>query len=548
MKYRLLLLSTFAIAGCDNVAETPVDTRAAAVDSVTGGEIRWHMEVLAADDMQGRAAGTAEYDAAANYVADRYRHIGLLPLGDKGSYFQTIRFFETRLQPDSSRFSLSNGETEVELRFRDDFIRAGGYGSTNESITAPLVFVGHGIVAPEYAHDDFAGVDVAGKILVVLSGAPAHFATDQRAFYSSRRGKQATAVERGAVGIIGVRTPVDQKRRPWDRYLPGIGSPGMRWVDENDQPFEGYPELAGSAIVSEAGAAKLFELAAVNLDEVFESHANGASGGFDLGLTATLARESRQRRVSSANVVGLLKGSDPELRNEYIVYTAHLDHIGVRPGEDGDDIHNGAYDNAAGIGIILEIAAAMAVMDTRPRRSVIFAAVTAEEKGLQGSSYFAKNPPVPARKLVANVNIDMPYLGFPVGDVHAFGAEHSTLQSAAAQAAKLSGLSLTPDPLPQEVRFVRSDQFSFVKEGIPALALKAGSQSSSPDVDGAAALDDFLKNHYHRASDDLDLPYDGAAAERFARMGLLLGLIVADNQQRPRWNDADFFGEKFARP
>jgi hypothetical protein len=547
VKYGFLFLSMFVVVACENVEEVPVDMRSTAVDSVTGSEIRQHMEVLAADIMQGRAAGTGDFDAAARYVADRYRNIGLLPLGDKGSYFQTIDFFETRLDPESAAVSLSKDDAVIELAFRDDFIRAGGYGDKNETITAPLVFVGHAIVAPEYQHDDFDNVDVEGKILVMLSGAPPQFATDQRAFYSSSRGKQAIAAERGAVGIINVRTPIDQKRRPWARYLPGIGSPGMRWLDENDEPYQGYPELAGSATFSEVGAVKLFEMAGVNLDELFEKHAAGMTGSFEMGVTASLTRTSKQRKVSSSNVLGLLKGSDPELQGQYIVYTAHLDHIGVRPGEHGDDIYNGAYDNAAGIGTILEIAGAMAVMDTRPRRSVIFAAVTAEEKGLQGSSYFAKNPPVPIAELVANVNIDMPFLGFPIGDVHAFGAEHSTLMSAVAEATAISNLKLTPDPLPDEVRFVRSDQFSFVKEGIPALAFKTGSMSLDPNIDGEAALNDFLKNHYHRPSDDLDLPYDSDAAERFAQAGLLIGLIVADDENRPQWNSGDFFGDKFAR-
>ena len=284
-----------------------------------------------------------------------------------------------------------------------------------------------------------------------------------------------------------------------------------------------------------------------DLDALFVKHEAGGTGSFDLGVSATLARSSTQRRVSSANVVGVLEGSDPELRDEYLVYTGHLDHIGLRPGKNGDDIHNGAYDNAAGVGAILEIAQAMSQLPVKPRRSVIFAMVTAEEKGLQGSSYFTKNPPVPASQLVANINIDMPYLGFPVLDVHAFGAEHSTLMAPADEATRQLGMQLTPDPKPEEVRFIRSDQFSFVVEGIPAVAFKAGMISSDPAIDGEAALDDFLKNHYHQSSDDLDLPYSAEGAERFARAGLLMGLIVADDDERPRWVENDFFGDRFAK-
>jgi Zn-dependent M28 family amino/carboxypeptidase len=189
----------------------------------------------------------------------------------------------------------------------------------------------------------------------------------------------------------------------------------------------------------------------------------------------------------------------------------------------------------------------MAVLEVAPRRSIIFAALTGEEKGLQGSSYLAKNPPVTARAMVANINIDMPYLGFPVADIEAFGAEHSTLLAAVRAATAKAGMGLTPDPMPEEVRFVRSDQFSFVREGIPAIALKAGSASSDPKFDGAAMLRDFLKNHYHQPSDDLDLPFSAEGAERFVRTALLVGLDVAENDERPRWNPGDFFGDKFAQ-
>jgi len=546
MKEKIALcLPLLVLVACGPGGE-PADDRSRALASVTGTDVRAHMEVLAADEMRGREAGTDDYRRAADYVVARYREAGLQPLSEDGGYFQRIAFRETRLVPESARMSLRHGDETVELVFRDDFLRDGGYGETEEEVTAGLVFAGHGIVAPEFGHDDYAGVDVTGSIVVLLSGAPPHFDTDRRAFYSSGSGKAREAVSRGAVGIVTIRTPVDQARRAWERYLPGVGTPGMRWLDGQGMPHEGFPELAGSALLSQPGAEKLFAMAGHDLAAVFDKHAAGGTGAFELGVEATLARTSRQRDVSSVNVVGVLEGSDPELKNEYVVYTAHLDHIGIRPGRDGDDIHNGAYDNAAGIGVILEIAEALGAMDVPPRRSVIFAAVTAEEKGLQGSSYFAKNPPVPVDDIVANINIDMPYLGFPVNDIQAFGAEHSSLYAAVSEATAAMGMGLTPDPLPEEVRFIRSDQFSFVKEGIPALAFKAGTHSSDPDVDGDAMLADFLKNHYHLPSDDLRLPYSVEGAERFARAGLLLGLIVADADERPAWNEGDFFGDRFA--
>jgi len=518
----------------------------ALLERIKGKNVRQHMLILASDEMKGREAGTDNYDNAADYVIQNFKNYGLKSMGDDGVYTQSIRFLESRLDVETAKFSVHKDNTKIDLIFRDDFIRSGGFGGINEEISAPMVFVGYGIVAPEYNHDDFAGVEVTNKILVMLSGAPPGFSTDQRAFYSSGRGKAQVAIARGAVGIITLRTPVDQKRRPWARYLPGVGSPGMRWLDDDGLPFQGHQELKGTATVSQSGAEKIFALSGHNLEQIFSFHQEGGIKSFGMDITATLSRSSIQREVNSANVIGYVEGSDPELSNEFLIYTAHLDHIGIRTGKEGDDIHNGAYDNAAGIGSILEIADSISIMNPAPRRSIIFAAVTAEEKGLQGSSYFVKNPPIPIENLVANINIDMPYLGFPVADLHAFGAEHSSLHDAVEKASDYIGMQFTPDPLPEEVRFVRSDQFSFVKEGIPAVALKAGTISSDPSIDGSKELDNFLKNHYHQSSDDLDLPFSEEGTEGFVRTALLLGLIVADEDEKPTWNKGDFFGDKFS--
>jgi Zn-dependent M28 family amino/carboxypeptidase len=300
-------------------------------------------------------------------------------------------------------------------------------------------------------------------------------------------------------------------------------------------------------VLSESGAAELFDLAGRDLTALFERHLGGEAGGFELDVSATLARQSAQRRATAPNVLGLLRGGDRALRGEFVLYTAHLDHLGIRPGTAGDEIHNGAYDNAAGVAAVLEIARAMTRASPRPRRSIIFAAVTAEEKGLQGSQYLATHTPVPIEDIVANINIDMPYLGFPIADVEGFGVEHSTLHLALTRATGQLGLTLTPDPRPELVRFIRSDQFSFVERGVPSLILKPGSKSADAAIDGGARLEAFLRDHYHRPSDDLDLPFSEQAAERFVRAALLLGLDVANDDRRPEWNDNDFFGDRFAR-
>jgi Zn-dependent M28 family amino/carboxypeptidase len=548
---RIVLATSFLalIPSACNSIDAPSDRPyTATLESLSGARIRNHIEVLAADDMQGREAGTAGHLKAAEYVASQFAEIGLNPLGDRSTYFQNIDFLETRLVEGSASMVLHRGKIDRSLEFGKDFVVYGGFGGAEDSVTAPLVFVGFGIQAAEYNHDDFAGVDVNGRILVEFTGAPPQFANDERAYYSSGTGKQALAIELGAIGIVTIRTPVDQQRLTWPRVLASAASPGMRWLEADRAPHDGFPELSGNAMLSESGAEQLFQLAGRDLGELFEHHADGGgAGSFELGVSVTVSHQSAQRHTSSPNVLALLRGSDQKLRNEYVLFTAHLDHLGVRASDNGDDINNGAYDNAAGVAIVIEVAGALASLSPAPRRSVIFAAVTAEEKGLRGSDFLAHNPPAAIGDIVANINIDMPYLGYPIADVEGFGVNHSTLHNALIRATEELGIALSPDEHPELVRLIRSDQFSFVQQGIPGLNLKPGSNSSDPDIDGSELRGTFLREHYHGPSDDLDLPFSEEGAERFVRVAFLLGLIVANDEQPPKWQDGDFFGERYAQ-
>lgn len=520
----------------------PADTTIAA--AISASRIRAHIEFLADDLMEGREAGTSGYDLAARYVVSQFRLLGLEPAGVEGGYFQPIRFITSRLAEGSATLSIE-GKSTQRLVFKTDFVSGGGYGEISTSVTAPLVFVGFGVTAPELGYDDFAGIDVAGKIAVMLSGAPAHFPTDQRAFYSSGAGKRERLADHGAVATIAVRTPVDEKRFAWERIALGSGSKGMRWLQPNGNPWHGFTNFKGNVLLSRAGAEKLFADAPQTLENIFARAEAGETNSFDMGISATLERSSEQTRVQSANVIGLLEGSDPELINEYVVFTAHLDHIGIRPSKTDDKIHNGAYDNATGVAIMLETARAIAAMPVRPRRSIIFLAVTAEEKGLLGSEYFARNPTVPIGSIIANVNIDMPVLDFESTDIIAFGAEHSTLNEIVSQAAASEGMSLAPDPYPEEVIFIRSDQYRFIQQGVPAVALWPGLTARDTAIDGAQVRGGFMANHYHQPSDDISLPFNDAAAERFARINFKIGLELANRDARPLWIAGDFFGAMF---
>jgi Zn-dependent M28 family amino/carboxypeptidase len=285
----------------------------------------------------------------------------------------------------------------------------------------------------------------------------------------------------------------------------------------------------------------------VPLEDVFEQAANSKVTGFALPVTATIASRSEHRAFASSNVVGFLKGSDPALEGTSVVYTAHLDHVGIGEPVDGDRIYNGAYDNASGTAVVLEVARAFTRLQTRPRRSVVFLFVTGEERGLLGSDYFAKHPTVAAGTVVANVNVDMPLFLEPIAEVVAFGAEHSTLATPVARAVAEAGLRLIPDTMPEENIFIRSDQYSFVLQGVPAVYLSPGVGSSEAETKGGLLIREFLKKHYHMPSDDLGRPMDLDSAERFIRANVLIGYAVASDPEPPRWKPGNFFGETFGK-
>lgn len=541
-----LLAVALTVAGCQGEPDASTPKTGELSGKVSAERFRTHMEVLADDGMAGRETGSEGYLMAARYAASQFEGFGLVPAGDGAGFFQWVPFLSTRLDPESPRLLVHRGREEIDFAFPDDYVVYAGFTAGEQSVTADLAFVGYGIQAPAFGHDDFAGIDVDGKILVRLTGAPPQFTPDERAFYSSSAVKNALAVERGAVGLITVRTPVDLPRLPWQRYLSAIGSADMSWTLPDGVPHEAFPQIVAEAVVSEAGAASLFDLAGHDLEVQFARHESGQTDSFDMSLAATIGSRSVTERLSAPNVVAMIPGSDPRLRHEFVLYTGHLDHLGVRPSGTGDDIHNGAYDNSAGIATILESARIMAGSASRVRRSVLFAALTGEEKGLQGSSFMAENPPVPIACIVAVINVDMPYLGFPIGQIMGLGVEHSSLEASLKGAAGVVGLDFISDPRPELVRFIRSDQFSFVKRGIPGLNLKPGPLSADQRFDGGAMHGEYLANHYHQPSDELHLPFSPEGAKRFARAALELGLSIANADSRPRWNAGDFFGERFA--
>jgi hypothetical protein len=556
-----LLLSSLLLASCGrgNDAETPAEPPPGPATVVAGSldaglaainreGIERHVLFLADDALQGRMTGTPEYDEAAAYVAEQFEAMGLEAGGEDGSWFQAVPMLSRRIDVDSATVIFHQDGEEKAQRWKEDFVMSGDVVRPETEITAEVVYAGFGVHAPDMNYSDYDGIDVDGKIVAVFGGAPATFSHNERAYYSSGLTKSEEAVSRGAIGVISLRSRVDQKRYSWKRVSENAGvRPGMSWINLSGQAANYFPELQGGAMINVPPAEQLFSRSPISFEDALDAADAGTPMSTPLGVEVTLARKTDHETISSPNVIGIMRGSDPGLADEYVVFTAHLDHIGTGVPIDGDSIYNGMYDNAMGSALLIETARAFAAMPQPPGRSIIFLAVTGEERGLVGSDYYAHYPTVPSDSIVANVNLDMPLFLYPVADIIAFGAEHSSLEQVIGEAIAAEDFSLTPDPMPEEVIFIRSDQYSFVKQGVPSVFLVPGFTSSDPDVDGEKLWRGFLSTYYHQPSDDLSRPVDWPSVVRFARAKVRIGYAVADDPERPTWNEGDFFGEKFAR-
>jgi Zn-dependent M28 family amino/carboxypeptidase len=509
----------------------------------SAAHVRAHMGFLAHDLLQGREAGSTGYQIAAEYVAALLAQYGAKPAGDNGTYFQTVPLRAYRQSEHGSVVLRNKAGRSVELKFGRDFLPGSDSQSTVLEIDAPAVFVGYGVVAPERGRDDYRGLDVRGKIVVVLSGAPSMFHPEERAYYGSVSTKRIEAAERGAKGIVVVSTPSEEQRRPFENRVKHWQAWGMAWVNEAGKAHDVAPSVPVVASISAQGAPKLFEGAPVKWDRIVAQaeKSEGEPRRFALPWSIEAKARTEEQSMTSVNVAGVIEGADPVLKNEYVVLTAHLDHIGLTPGEE-DPINNGALDNSAGIATLLEVTRAFQNAEQRPRRSILILAVTAEEKGLIGSDYFARHPTVPFESLTAVVNLDMPILTYDFKDVIAFGAGRSTIESAVLAASERVGVALSPDPLPEEGLFTRSDHFRFVQQGIPAIFLMTGFQNG-----GEEQLKKFLKECYHKPCDDLSQAIDYGAGAKFARINYEIARVLADADERVQWKRGDFFATKYGR-
>ncbi len=537
MKSRTLLA---AFAALSLSASGLAQTGAPGDPEFSAEAFRAHVTFLADDLLEGREAGTRGFDIAARYVASQFAALGLTAPVD-GGWYQPIDFVEIRIAGTPTLSvagrTFSQGE---ELAMR------AGADARPLALEAPLVFAGYGLDMPAHGFNDYRGLDVRGRIVVVLSGTPDDIPSDVAAHLNGDKRRMAAA--RGAVGLISIRTRAEGTAVTWSRAVRGGARPLTTWVEPGGEPYFDGAGLSFTATVDDSAARALFAGAVRSLDSVLDEAAVAGRRprGFVLARTARVTRPASEvTRFASENVLAVLPGSDPSVANEYVLLMAHLDHLGVR-GEGPNDpagadrINNGAMDNATGIATLIEVARAMSRPGNRPRRPILFAAVTAEEKGLLGAQFLSRHPVVGNGRIISVVNLDMPILTYDFRDVTAFGAEHSTLGPIVARAAARMGVAVSPDPLPEEGLFTRSDHYRFVQRGVPAVFLMTGFANG-----GREHFTAFLEHQYHRPGDDLSQPFDWQTGARFARLNYLIAREIADGAEPPHWYRGSFFGDAF---
>jgi len=510
------------------------------MNDLPAAAIRAHVRFLSDDLLEGRDTSSPGGEISARYLAAQLEHAGLTPGGDNGSFYQQIPFVRSRVDFAASRFTFATAGKTDELPGGAEFL----LNSDRSAVTVAesgMVFAGYGIVAPEFQHDDYAGLDVRDKWVVLLTGEPfsrdpAFFAGDKDTKYADGAPKQALAKAKGARGVITILIGDRGARYPWDRARRSQEAPQLTLP----RTREVFPAI----LVRKETAARLFAASETGWDAVERAAATGAVPRFTLPSVGRLNIVMESTNAPAPNVVGFVEGSDPQLKKQVVIYSAHYDHVGKRTGT-GDTVFNGAWDNASGTAEVLEVARTFARLETRPRRSVLFLFVTGEEKGLLGSEYYAQHPRFPIEETAANINLDMTEI-FGIGtELVPQGAERSTLLRSAEVVAQELNLRIGKDPTPELNVFMRSDQFSFVRVGVPSVFLRWSNehQDLAPGA-GKALSKQKLDTIYHKEADQFDDSWSWEGMRRHAQSAFLLGLHVASRPDMPTWNE----GDEFNRP
>jgi Zn-dependent M28 family amino/carboxypeptidase len=506
-----------------------------AQESHFDGQSWWnHIKVLADDKMEGRDTGSEGLRQAQAYVVEHLRQLGLQPAGSQG-FYQPVKFVSRQIVEQQSHVTLLKNGVAEPLTLGDDTYFNTRVELSPKEVKAPLVFVGYGLKIPEKNYDDFAGLDLKGKVVVLITGSPADVPAALASHYQTTAERWKPLKAAGAVGIISIPNPAAMDV-PWSRSAANRTHPSMTLAGAE------FNESAGQKLALTFNPAKAERLFAGS-SHSFEEIAGLAKDRkplphFTLALSIAAQAKVETKPVVSANLAAVLVGSDPVLKNEYVVVSAHLDHVGVGAPVNGDSIYNGAIDNASGSSLLLDLATSFRVSQDKLRRSVLFLWVTAEEKGLLGSRYFAAHPTVPPKAMVADVNTDMFLPLVPLKVLTVYGLAESDLGDRVQAVADKLGVKVQPDPEPLRNVFIRSDQYNFIRRGIPALAMKVGAVPGSPEQEVFKA---WLTNRYHAPSDDLDQPVDLSAAAKFEEICRGLVVDVANTEQRPQWKPDSFF-------
>jgi Zn-dependent M28 family amino/carboxypeptidase len=541
----LSLVLSFSIAQAGNRAKTSAESAhlpsvaIAALQKVDGEHIRAHVRFLSHDLLEGRGTGQRGGDIAAEYIATQFWLYGLKAAGDNGSFFQKVPMVGITPAPETTfAFVPAKGEA-LDLKPLDQYVAYDQTQQTSDDINAEVVFVGYGIEAPEYKWDDYKGVDVRGKVLLMLvnepsSDDPNFFKGRALTYYGRWTYKYEEAARKGAVGAILIHKS-EMASYPWE--VVRNSNSGEKSYLKSDAP-----QLKAAAWIQLEVARQLAQKSGMDIDKLISDAQSRDFHPEPLPVKLKAHMVSRVRPFSSQNVVAMLPGSDPNLKHEAVMYTAHYDHLGIRPDMPGDNIYNGARDNATGCGVVLELARVFAQAAARPRRSVIFASVTAEEQGLLGSEYLGKHPPIPAGKISLDLNFDdIPPLGSPE-EVEVSGAERSNFYPTVEAMAKEFRLAIRPDSHPEAGHFYRSDHFSMARVGVPAFSINEGMKYKGHSTEwGMQQAEEYTNKHYHQPSDEYspDMDFTGDAA--IARFGFALGWAAASQQKLIGWQSGDEF-------
>jgi len=512
---------------------------AASMDSISGDRIREHIRFLSHDLLEGRGTGARGGDIAGQYIATQFALMGLEPAGDNGTFLQKVPMVGLTAQPET-KFAIVHDGQEIELKAGEEYVATDETQNPSSDIDADLVFVGYGIDAPEYKWNDYKDVDLKGKVLVMVtneppSDDPKFFTGKALTYYGRWTYKFEEAARKGAVAVLLIH------KEGFDPY--GWDVVRNSWSGEQSRlSGDEDPKLKAAARIHESVGRKIASLAGQDFDDWLKKIASPDFRPVPLPVRLTAHMVTKVRPFESNNVVAMLPGSDKKRKDEAVMYTAHYDHLGIHPDQPGDNIYNGAMDNASGCGIIMEIARAFANAPQRPARSVLFVSVTAEEQGLLGSKYFGMHPPIPAGKIALDLNYDdVPARGVPE-ETEVVGSERTNFYPVVQETAKQFGLTIIPDSHPDAGHYYRSDHFSMARVGVPSFSINEGMKYQGHTREwGLEQADYYTKNNYHQPSDELrpDMDFRGEAI--MARFGLALGWKAANLPQLPAWQHGDEF-------